>query len=83
MYGGGGGGGAPASDNPFGDASAGAPNPYMAQQAQQMGGFGGYNQFGQMQADPSNPYAAYGGMGMQQPGMMGYGGGQSITIPTR
>jgi hypothetical protein len=33
----------------------------------------GYGQFGQ--PDPSNPYAAYGGgMGMQQPGVMGYGG---------
>ena len=68
---GGGGGAPPASDNPFGAASAGAPNPYMAQQ---MAGYGGYNQFGQMQPDPNNPYAAYGGMGMQQPGMMGYGG---------
>lgn len=69
MYGG---AGPPVADNPFGDSSGGQANPYMAQQAQQMG-YGGYNQFGQMQPDPSNPYAAYGGMGMQQAGMMGYG----------
>ena len=69
MYGGG--GAAPAADNPFGDNSGAVPNPYMAQQAQQMG-YGGYNQYGQMQ-----PGMAMGmGMqqpGMQQPGMMGYG----------
>ena len=67
----------PVQDNPFGDASAAAPNPYMAQQTQQAQmGYGGYGQqaYGQM-PDPNNPYAAYGGgMGMAQPGMMGYGG---------